>query len=1445
MFRFDSNIIENTMGSFVRIALTEDGSLRNVSVEALRVFSEDINPQRGTRFKLCELGAAKALGLTLYGNIDGKGELFEMLDDIKSSYFFKEVFEAVCGLANIFDPLPELSREPALHQVSCFEGDDARTLLIKGCTETSSSGGLDTLLFIVSSARLRDALVNLKIMELLIETCRSLACISPFLLSEGIAANGYAWWAVRVLDALHILSKEISNCVDADNIGRAARELQVNLMRGLAALAKSEPLKVKMIEKVFPFILQAYSLRDGTDTSSYATQAFQSLGFSDDEVAVQVAGNSPQLLADWFCLKRSCLIQAMARQEVRKQVRETWSNSFEATVTNVPGMTSLYRVVSEASKSEDSNFSGSTSGIDLFENFADDGRTASLRASMIQEYRDVYGRGGAPDDSVFLALRIDRLETKLVDNLLSRQVYPLNSSDAETEWILEHDKALRELPQENLLASYRTLPHVENLLNCCFPSTLLRNHILPINSLSPTSSFNFRALMMPQKRYFSFRREGQLIARLCAAEADICEASDIHWTLGFTNSNFSGDFAESLVRALYLCPMVQGLTFSNDNDMCLVPDGDEEIASEGGTLLANLVGTLPPGISAVTFDGILADQDLKSLVNILVTISTLSTTQHEIHPRARGHSTTKSWGQGSFWFFAIRRSPAIKEATWDSFFSLIGNPTRSPKLAPLASLKILDLSGNLLGDALCARILGLIHDKDSGCSIEQLDLSGNQILAGKSVLRVLQGYKDHHRMGQWAGRSSFKDWRSPLRVLYLASNGLHVGQAWVEIVGMLKNNAVDLSVLDLSYNQLTLDENDWSFDLLMLALLNNTSLYNLNLSGNKFSSFSIDRILTELTAATNDSPLAFLLLDKNSPALTLPQRSQLETLSSRSRKVLLQRFFRSEVNEPSASDSNFSASEFFANEDEDQGQVQKYGNSLENTITVLFSAPLVYSDESNILWPFAKLDFSHERTIIWQSLKEASRDIELTFDTADKDRFLSAISKRCSCLHYSGHGHQQYLPFEDKGGPHWFSVTDIQQLVASQDGASFRFVFVSACHSENAGRTFVAAGVPHVVCCRQDSELKDAAALAFTQHFYLALAVGNTVRKSFDLGCKAVRVAPQLRNAESEMEKFKLLPEDGNHDKPIFDAKPICEWPRTVQDKTMNLGRGKSKRSLYSGTSELTVKNMIQEDPAPTIHESFMGREVEMYQLLRKVLENRLVNVIGEVGIGRSSLVCALCHYINERASTMLVITHIYFIQVKHGRKDKRAKELVRRLLQKLVDNDRLLDMPDLDTDIETMSEIACRTLKNDKALIVFDRIDLLENADEANEFELIILSNLLRETRNTKILLTNKRPLGNPSIGEVRIELGPLNFENTVKLFASRCPYVGEVKEKKNKLIKAIITDADEKHVFPTDPLPASTRRIFSMLGDGVPAKIHLAAYNLSKEHFFTLMSGSLRDES
>ena len=96
----------------MQIALNHSGKLRSVSVEALRVLSEDTNPTRQTRLQLCSAGAAEAFGLTIENNEQTiKAVEFEHAVGSEKGnseetllVAVKDTYDALRGLANILEP---------------------------------------------------------------------------------------------------------------------------------------------------------------------------------------------------------------------------------------------------------------------------------------------------------------------------------------------------------------------------------------------------------------------------------------------------------------------------------------------------------------------------------------------------------------------------------------------------------------------------------------------------------------------------------------------------------------------------------------------------------------------------------------------------------------------------------------------------------------------------------------------------------------------------------------------------------------------------------------------------------------------------------------------------------------------------------------------------------------------------------------------------------------------------------------------------------------------------------------------------------------------------------------------------------------------------------------------------------------------------------------------
>ncbi|CAN0395916.1 unnamed protein product, partial [Discosporangium mesarthrocarpum] len=68
------------------------------------------------------------------------------------------------------------------------------------------------------------------------------------------------------------------------------------------------------------------------------------------------------------------------------------------------------------------------------------------------------------------------------------------------------------------------------------------------------------------------------------------------------------------------------------------------------------------------------------------------------------------------------------------------------------------------------------------------------------------------------------------------------------------------------------------------------------------------------------------------------------------------------------------------------------------------------------LHPITQLDTDLEREMLWQTFQESGRDVALSYGFATTKRLRTIVTLGCRALHYSGHGHNQFLAFEDDNG---------------------------------------------------------------------------------------------------------------------------------------------------------------------------------------------------------------------------------------------------------------------------------------------------------------------------------------------------------------------------------------------------------------------------------------------
>eukprot|EP00475_Leptophrys_vorax_P001431 TRINITY_DN10770_c0_g1_i6.p2 TRINITY_DN10770_c0_g1~~TRINITY_DN10770_c0_g1_i6.p2 ORF type:complete len:723 (-),score=157.95 TRINITY_DN10770_c0_g1_i6:2143-4281(-) len=352
-------------------------------------------------------------------------------------------------------------------------------------------------------------------------------------------------------------------------------------------------------------------------------------------------------------------------------------------------------------------------------------------------------------------------------------------------------------------------------------------------------------------------------------------------------------------------------------------------------------------------------------------------------------------------------------------------------------------------------------------------------------------------------------------------------------------------------------------------------------------------------------------------------------------------------------------------------------------LVYLFSCPLVFGNKTN----FAMLDIDAERKELEQVFTESNRDFRVRYDWCCAERFQGCITRRCKALHFSGHGFNGSLGFETPYGElQNLKLEDLKALVSvGAKNRAISLVFVSACNSEQAGKAFVDAGVPHVIAVDARYKISDRACHSFSKQFYLSLLAGDTVSDAFQKGRNGVATDPFIFD-EKEAAKFLLLPPNGNHDEPIFDDLP-------------EPGRYNMVPISHPPNSNMSA-----------VPEKFQGRRREAQELFERVLKNRFVNVVGDAGIGKTALCRFVFKYIYDRKR----FENLIWIDLRHVFESGSYQELCQLFVEELKQSKVI----PRDSNVQRLRDFVneMRDLRS-SCIFFIDEVDVITDFEKGGKF--------------------------------------------------------------------------------------------------------------------------------
>ncbi|KAE9136295.1 hypothetical protein PF010_g1744 [Phytophthora fragariae] len=457
-------------------------------------------------------------------------------------------------------------------------------------------------------------------------------------------------------------------------------------------------------------------------------------------------------------------------------------------------------------------------------------------------------------------------------------------------------------------------------------------------------------------------------------------------------------------------------------------------------------------------------------------------------------------------------------------------------------------------------------------------------------------------------------------------------------------------------------------------------------------------------------------------------------------------------------------------------------------LVVLHAAPLVIKDSRHRIYPMEKLDLEAERREISNSLLTdvQHKAIHVRFDIATADILRSLMTAwKCTVLHFSGHGLGQRaaLCFEDGAGcTHLITPDALRQLMFSghppgerqvpgvaRDAAAgpkpldgnVKLVFVNACHSQKVASVFLNAGIPHVVAVHSDSLVVDASATMFAKHFYLSLFHGHTVSTAFEIAKGAVRALPTQKRAACCCahlhEPTCTWMRDGSRHSQHSATQCCCKghvlaFPHDESSKFLLLGSAPHDVVLFGDIPNGSLRDYTPRYPSniPSMHGQFIGRNTETYLMVKSLRENAVTACLGAPGIGKSSLIISVAHFVHSRR---MFPDGVFYVDLE-GQKLSTVRYAIAQSI----------GMPAADTDEEVFAELGTKN-----CLLVLDKVEELLDEDENKGEEL--LHQLISVAPNLKLLLASRRNMHIPSVTPYSLSISELPLHTATELLCLVAP--------------------------------------------------------------------------
>eukprot|EP00347_Sterkiella_histriomuscorum_P003876 403362604 len=424
-------------------------------------------------------------------------------------------------------------------------------------------------------------------------------------------------------------------------------------------------------------------------------------------------------------------------------------------------------------------------------------------------------------------------------------------------------------------------------------------------------------------------------------------------------------------------------------------------------------------------------------------------------------------------------------------------------------------------------------------------------------------------------------------------------------------------------------------------------------------------------------------------------------------------------------------------------------------IAFMFASPIHFKDLSVMESVNSDLDPFQYFQNLQDSVAQTENHVKISYSQATVNNLYHIMNQNPEGIHFVGSAHKSsnikdgyYLILENESGEsELITPQSLSEIITSGEN-DLEFAFVISSHSSFLlGHIFHQAGVKHVICAKSYPDSGDDILQTFILTFY-----GSLYKLDINV-CDAFRSAQekvrQLFGDEKSDEFLLFIKQDSN---PRINLQ-INQSQSMSQDDIHECAS--IVGPLSKGQLEIVDEPFIQ-NSLPSQSLNLVGTNLIITKIVSEIIINRIVTILGYTGMGKSSILQNILHFLSQRNFFASGIIYLNLRGVQDLTLFLKHFVLTMQVELPYFQSEKKRECLQMNTEQSYKYIMAYLKSINQPMLFAFDNSEQIQHQDKDN-FEKTI-EEIMTQNPFIKVILTTQIPLSDGSLANISQSIKVIN---------------------------------------------------------------------------------------